>query len=433
MNRDLVAGVKKFIFHKAVKNAGWLVMGKIMQMIISLFVSLLVARYLGPSNYGLINYAAAYTAFFTSICTLGINSILVKELVDAPESEGEILGTALGMKTISSILSAITIISIVFVVDAGEKETLLIAALTTIGMIFHVFETFNYWFQYRLESKVTAIATLIAYGVTSLYRVVLLITGKSVTWFAFASSIDYICLAAILYLAYRKRKGAKLTFSITYGKQLLGKSYHFILSGLMIAVYGQVDKLMLRQMINDAEIGYYSTAAGLCNMWCFVLSAIIASAYPSIMNANRTDQELFRKRNKQLYAIVFYISVSVSLIFTIAGPFIIWILYGEAYLPAAGPLRILTWCTAFSYLGVARDAWVMCNDCQKYLKYLYFVAAIMNVILNALLIPKLGAEGAATASLLAQILTIMVPVFIKDMRENVRWIIEAIMLKGVFK
>lgn len=418
--------------NKTVKNAGWLIGGRIAQMLINLVVGLLTARYLGPSNFGLINYAAAYTGFFAAFCSLGINSVLVKELVDNPGEEGKIIGTSLGMKAVSSFLSAVAIICIVSVVDAGEPVTVLVSALCSIGMIFQIFETINYWFQSRLQSKVTAIATFVAYVVTALYKVVLLILGKDVAWFAFATSIDYICIGILLLWAYKKNGGGKLAFSWEYGKSVLKKSCHFILPSLMVAIYAQTDKIMLKQMISEEEIGFYSTAVSISTIWCFVLSAIIDSVYPSIMKANKTDEALFIKRNKQLYAIIFYVSLFVSLVFTLLAEPIVYILYGKEYLPAVAPLRIITWYTAFSYLGVAKNAWVVCKDRQKYLVYVYAAAALSNVVLNLIFIPGLGASGAAMASLTAQIMTtLVVPFFIKGLRENSKMMVEAILLKGI--
>ena len=187
--------IKSILHNRVAQNAGWIIGGKIIQMAINLIVGLITARYLGPSNYGLINYAGAYTAFFSSICTLGINSVIVKEFVDNPDREGTIIGSAVALRAISSLFSALTIIGISFVVDAGESVTQLVVALSAIGVIFQIFETFNYWFQSKLQSKTTAVVTLAAYIITSAYKVVLLITKKPVTYFAFATSLDYICLA----------------------------------------------------------------------------------------------------------------------------------------------------------------------------------------------------------------------------------------------
>ena len=118
----------KFLKSRVVKNASWIISGRIVQMICSFVVSLLTARYLGPGNYGLINYALAYTTFFYSICTLGINSILVKVFVDEPDKEGETLGTAIILQAVSSLLSSLMIIGIVWVVDAGDSLTVTVTA-----------------------------------------------------------------------------------------------------------------------------------------------------------------------------------------------------------------------------------------------------------------------------------------------------------------
>ena len=424
--------LSKLLKNRTAQNASWLIFGRIAQMIISFFVGILTARFLGPSNYGLIGYAGAYTAFFMAFCTLGINSILVKEFVLKPDNEGEIIGTTLILRVISSFLSSILIIIIVSVVDVGEKTTLYVVALCSIGTVFHVFEVFNYWFQAKLQSNVTAAASLLAYTVTAIYKVILIVTGKSVYWFAFATSIDYICIAIVLLIAYFRFGGKKLRFSFLCAKDLLKQSYHFILSSLMVSIYGQTDKLMLKQMISETEVGYYSTATAICSMWCFVLTAIIDSFYPSIIEASEKDEELFKKRNKQLYAMIFYISVFVSVIFFIFSPLIIKILYGNEFLPAVNPLRIVTWYTAFSYLGVARNAWIVCEKRQKYLKYLYALAAVANIILNLIFIPLFGASGAAIASLISEALvSVILPFSIKDLRENSSLMIQAIFLKGL--
>lgn len=426
--------ILNFIKNKTVKNAGWLVGEKIIQMLISLVVSLLTARYLGPSNYGLINYAASFTAFFASFCTLGINSLMVKEFVDKPEQEGMVLGTTLVLRGISSLLSAVTIIAIVSIVDRDEPTTILVVALCSLGMVFRVFNAFNYWFQRHLKSKFTAVATFVAYVITAAYRVVLMITGKSVVWFALATSVDYICVAVLLIIFYKKCAGQGMGFSWQYGKELLGRSKHFILSGLMVAIYAQTDKLMLKQMLGLSETGFYSTATAVNSMWCFVLSALIDSMYPSVMEAHKAgDEALFAKKNRQMYAVVFYVSMAVAVLFNIFADLIIYILYGEAYMPAAMPLRIVSWYTAFSYLGVAREAWVVSKNQQKHLIKIYVSAAVGNVLLNFLLIPIWGVNGAALASLISQILTgIVLPFFIKDLRENAKLMLDGILLKDVF-
>lgn len=432
MNELLKKIVSRFKNNKEAKNASWLIGGKIAQMALSFFISILTARYLGPGNYGTISYANAYVAFFTSLCTLGINSVIIKDFVEKPEEQGKAIGTALIMRSISSFLSAIMIMCIVNVVDHDEPTVIMVTALCSISLLFQVFDTFNYWFQSRYESKITSIATFIAYAATALYRVVLLVLHKDVEWFAFATSVDYIVLGIFLFFSYKKYNGPKLSFSLEKAKSLIGRSYHYILSGMMVAIYGQTDKLMLKQMLDASSVGYYSLAATLNLMWVFVLQAIIDSMYPTIMRMHEQDKEEFDKKNRQLYAIVIYVSIVVAICFVVFAPFIIKILYGDAYMPAVETLRIITWYTIFSYLGVARNAWIVCENKQKYLKYMYLSATFINIALNYIMIPIWGASGAAFASLTTEVCTsIVLPYFIKDMRPNVKLMADALLLRNV--
>lgn len=424
--------IRKLLKSKVTRNASWLIGGRIYQMLLAFFVGLVTARYLGPGNYGLINYALTYTTFFASFCTLGINSIIVKDFVDHPDEEGLALGSALVLRAISSGLSFIMMLGISFVADRGEKTTHIVVALCGIGMLFQVFDTINYWFQSRLESKFSAAATVISYTVVSLYKIWLLLTEKSVEWFAISTSLDYFVVACFLLLVYKKHHGPHFGFSKKKSRELLHSSYHFILASLMVSIYGSTDKFMLKQMLNETMVGYYSTAVSLCNTWVFVLSAIIDSLYPCILQSFEKDKQIFERRNRQLYTIVFYVSVGVSILISILARPIIFILYGEAYLPTVMPLRIITWYTAFSYLGVARNAWIVSYNCQNYLKYIYIGAAATNVLLNSFFIPLWGASGAALASLMTQVSTIMIfPLFIKELRPNVRLMMDAIRFKNV--
>lgn len=321
---------------------------------------------------------------------------------------------------------------IVSIVDHDEPTIIAVTVLSSIALVFQIADTLNYWFQSRYQSKVSSIATLISYIITSSYRIFLLVAHKDIRWFALASSIDYICVAIVLFMAYVKNGEFGLSISRKKINDLLSKSYNYILASMMVAIYGQTDKLMLKQMLDEASVGYYSLASTINNMWVFILTAIIDSIYPTIIMYSKNDKDAFEKKNRQLYAIVIYVSICVAAGFMIFGKLIIKLLYGDAYLPALMPLKIVCWYTIFSYLGTARNAWIVSTNNQKYLKYICGGAAVANVLLNWIFIPIWGASGAALASLLTQIATIVViPCFIKDMRPNVKLMLEAVLLKNM--
>ena len=417
-----------------IRNAGWLMGGKIMHMVLSFLISILTARYLGPGNYGLINYAAAYVTFFTAFCTLGINSVIVKNFIDHPDEEGETIGTTLILRLISSIFSICAILGIVSIVDANQPVTLTVVALYCISLVFQIFDTFNYWFLSKLRSKYYAIATMISYAVATAYRCILLVNDKSVEWFAVVNSIDYCIVAILLYTFYKRECGPKLSFSWRKTGELLSVSRSYILSSLMVAVYGATDKLMLKHMLDENAVGFYSLAVSISTMWVFVLSSIIDSLKPTIMRYHNEDTFLYEKTNRALYAIVFYVSLAASVCISIIAPWFIEIAYGKEYLRSVETLRLVIWYVAFAYLGVARNIWVVCERKQKYLKYLYGASAVMNVVLNYLMIPRWGIEGAAFATVATQMSTIFIfPLFIREFRPNVKLLVEAVKLKGLMR
>lgn len=418
--------------NRVVKNAGWLIAGRLTNKVLAFIVSILTARYLGPGNYGLIGYVAAYMTFFTALCSLGINSVIIKDFVDHPEQEGEAIGTTLVLRLVSSFLSALMIVGIVAVVDKGEPTTVLVAALSSIGLLFQIFDTMKRWFQARLQSKFTAIATVIGYLIVSGYKLLLLITNRSVGWFALATAVEYMVEAAMLLIAYKKNGGPRFSFSFAKARQLLTASSGYIMSDLMISIYISTDKLMLKQFLDEASVGYYTMAVSVSNMWTFLLEAVKDSIYPTVIRAYDKGEDVFNRRNRQLYALVLYSALAVSALICLLAKPIVSVMYGQAYLPAVLPLQIVVWYTAFSYLGSARSAWIVCHNKQKYLKYLYIGGVIINVVLNSALIPVWGVSGAALASLVTQICTTAVlPALLPPLRPNAKLMLEALMLKDI--
>lgn len=411
----------------ALGNALWLIFGRLAQAGISLLVGILTARYLGPSDYGLIHYAAGITGFFGAFCTLGLPSILVRELVDRKQQEGTLLGTALTMRCLSSLCAVMMMLFL----KRGQMEAMgWILGWSCTAMALRTFDSFHLVFQARQRCRITAVVLLISHSAAMAYRAALLILGKSAAWFAFGAVLEGLCAAVLLVCAYRREGGQLLGFSREMARRLWDKSRHFILPGLMVAVYAQTDKVMLTNMLGQEATGCYSAAVSLCNGWCFVLSAIIEAMTPEIVGAYRRCGAEFRQKNRQLYALIFWLSAGMAVAFFCLGGPLVGFIYGDAYLPAVAPLKILGWYTAFSYLGVARNPWVVCREVQKRLVWVYAAAAGANVVLNCLLIPRWGSSGAAAASLAAQVLSaVVVPAFIPALGENSRLMLEGILLK----
>lgn len=405
--------------NRVINNASWIIACKAVQAVLTLVVTILTARLLEPDGYGIINYAASVTAFFVPIMQLGLNSTLVRELVAKPEREGEVVGTAVTMSFVSALLSVIGIFAFASVANRGERETIIVCVIYGTMLVFQCFELLQYWFQAKLMSKYHAISVLFAFAVISVYKIFLLVSGKGVIWFAVAQSADYLIVALILLVIYLKKSSSRLSFSFLTARELFSRSKYYIASSIMITLFLQTDRVMLKLMLGDAACGYYSAAATCAGMTSFVFGAIIDSLRPIIFENKENSEEGYKKTVIALYSIIIYLSLAQSLIISVFSGFIIKILYGSAYVGAAAPLAILVWYTTFSYLGSVRNIWMLAEEKQKYLWIINFSGAFLNVALNFALIPVLEISGAAIASLATQLFTnVIIGFIIKPIREN---------------
>ena len=411
---------KNWFHSRFAKNTSWLIVGQIYQMVLTLLVGVFSARYLGPSNFGLINYVVSFVTLFNAFCTLGTENILVNELVNNPEQEGAICGTAIRMRLVSSAVCAGMVVLLVFLLNPGERLTVCIAAVYSITLLFKCFDSLNLWFQAKLLSQYTAIVSAVAFTIVSAYKVFLLVTQKSVLWFAATNVIESALIALLLAVCYYRCNGAQpLRYDGRMVKGLFAKSHHFILSGMMVAIYGQMDKIMLKSMMDETAVGLYTAGSSISVMWVFVLSAVVSSARPLILENFHTDKKRYEDLLIKLYSAVSYISFFVAAGISLFAPLLVWILYGKAYLAAKSVLRILAWSTAFSYMGVIRGIWLVPHGKQKYEKYIAAAGAGCNLLLNYLLIPAYGANGAAAATLITQVFTNFIVGFVmRDIRHN---------------
>lgn len=416
-----------------VANTGWLVFDKIFHMVLSLVVTSMTARYLGTEGYGIINYGLSFINIFTIVCKLGIDSIIVNELVKNKNKTGEIVGTTLVLRLLSSLCSLVLTFIFVSILKPGQIIVMIITMIQSISLLFVALDTVDFYFQSILKSKYTAIARSISYPLVCLLRIVFILIKADVTWFAWATVLDSLTIGIILIYFYVKKEKVWFSFSMSRAKYLLKNSHPFIWANLLVTIYTQMDRIMVGSLVGDAETGIYSAAMTIANLWIFVPNALIDSARPIIMELKAKARESeYRLRYAQLYAGVMWISVAAGIFFTIFSKLVIVIIYGQDYMEAVPVLMILIWSRLFSLIGTARNIWMICEDSAEYVKWFVGFGAALNVGLNFVLIPVIGAEGAAIATLITEIASsfLIVGAF-KKTRPLFKFIIEAFLLKNI--
>lgn len=410
--------------NRIVKNSSWLIGCKLLQQVLGLVISMMSARYLGPSNYGLINYASSIITFVTPFTTMGLSNILVQELVAEENDEGCVLGTSLLSCTVTALLGILTTLAFVMLFNADQTETQIVVGLYSVILLTQAWEIMQYWFQAKLQSQYYAVVCLIAYVIVSAYKIYLLATGKSVYWFAVSYALDYFIIDILLFICYRRLGGGRLTFSFAKLRNMFSRSRYYIISSLMVTFCVQTDKVMLSAMIDEVTTGYYSAASVCAGLMTFVFNAIMDSFRPVVLQNKQRDQNKFEESVEKLYSIVIYLSLAQCVVITVLARPIVGLTYGAEYSPAIPILRICSWYTAFSCLGVVRNIWVLAENKQQYLWIINLTGAIVNVVLNALLIPKFEGIGAAVASLISQFsMNVLMGFLLKPIRHNNRLMI----------
>lgn len=388
---------------RVTKNFLWIIIGKVLQSILGLIINRLTAEYLGASNYGVINYALTLFAFVTPIAQLGLSVVIIQDVVENSNEEGEILGSAIYSSLLSSGICYICALVFVAIVNSGETDVFLCCLAYGVTLFAQALHLIIYWYQAKLLSKYLSILSIIAYLVTTLYKVVLLINHSAVWLFALSYSIDYGVIAIIGLIFFKSKSGRPLKISKQKCICLLNKSKYFIIPNIMLTIFGQTDKLMLKWLMGNEEIGLYTAAYNCAGVLSFVFVAIIDSFRPAILESNKTNFTLFAENIKSLFSVLIYFSLVVCVIFTLFSDFIILLLYGTEYIYASNVLKVTVWHTIFTYIGPARDTWILAKEKQSILWKINLTGAIINIILNIIFIYLWGIIGAAWASVISQI------------------------------
>ncbi|MBR2740728.1 MAG: flippase [Oscillospiraceae bacterium] len=413
-------------YKKEIANASWIIVCRVVQFLLNLLVSLLTARYLGPSNYGVTYYASSVSAFFAPIALMGLNDTFVRELADYPDQEGELLGTSLTVNAVSSLISMVFFNIFVTILNRGDHTTVIYCAIYSVFLLFLNCDITGKWFQAKLLSKHTSIVSLIAFVISAAYRVFLLATDKSIYWFAVTPVIDYAIISVFMFLLFR-RMGPPLSFSLSRVPVLLDRSRYYVFTSILTASFTTIDKIFIKKIAGSGPNGLYSAAFSIATATSFVCAAVIDSFRPSLVSLANTDRESYTQRVKTLFSVVIWITIIQNTVFTLFGGTIVDVMLGEQYTDAVPVFRLLTWETTFSYLGSAKNVWILANDKHKYLWKINIIGAAMGLIMNYLFIKAFNIMGAALASVLTQFVTnFLVNYIFSDIRPVNRLILESL-------
>ncbi|MBF0300822.1 MAG: flippase [Oligoflexia bacterium] len=388
---------------KIIFNTTWLLIEKFFRIGLGFFVTALVARYLGPKDFGLLSYAISLMALFESFINLGLNSVLKKYLLYWPDKKGKLLGTTLFLRFISA-LSIVTMLLLLlphyYKYTPGLRAIIYILSLS---LIFKVFDLVDLWYESQVKSKYSTIVKSVAIISISAFKLVLIYLQAPLYYFAWAVTIEAIlCTLGYIYLLKRQKEPLDAwKFDIEIFKKLYAECWPLILSSIAVMIYMKIDQIMLKHLADERAVGIYSVAVKLSEPWGFVAVNIIASIFPTIVLAKQKSLKDYYNKLQKLFSFMTCFALIISIPITIFAHQIIGLIFSEKYVESVPILQIHIWSNLFVFWAVAQDPWDIVEKHTKFVCFKSVFAAILNVGLNFYLIPRYQGIGAAWATLIS--------------------------------
>jgi len=388
---------------KIVENIGWLFFDKILRMGAGLFVGVWVARYLGPDQFGLLNYATAFTGLFGVIAGLGLQSIVVRDIVRDPDGAGETLGTTAMLQFFGGLLAYGLILGTFFWLRPDDELGKTLIAILGSVMLFKASEVAVYWFESQVLSKNIVWVQNGCFFIFATIKVLLILSKAPLIAFAWAMMAEALAVALLIVfvLGVRGKSLRRLRATMARSKELLSDSWPLLLSSVSIMIYMKIDQIMLGEMVGNEAVGFYTAATKISEVWYFIPTMIVSSVFPAILEAKTRSETQYYQRLQQLYDLMVYLSVVIALPMTFLSTPIVKLLFGEAYALSGTVLAIHIWASIFVFLGVASSKWFVAENRQVWSLQRTALGAVVNVGLNLLLIPKSGVIGAAIATIVS--------------------------------
>ncbi len=385
-------------------NTGWIIGEKILALGSGFAVTVLMARYLGPRDFGLVAYAMSMVALFGVSGHLGLHGLVVREIVKRPEVRAETLGTTALLKLFGVLAGYLALLLFAAAFEGVESVQFALIAIAGFALLFTPVDVIDYWFNAFLKARYVSVTRLLSQLVYASAAVLLILWGAGVVLFTIPYLLQMLSAAVFLLLLFRLKAEIRLSdwrFDRRHAGDLLRQGWMIYLASFFAVIYLKIDQVMLRWLAEPAEVGIYAVAARLSEVWYFVPTAIVASIFPKLIELRESNPELFQHRLQQVFDGLAVLGMLIALSVMILAPWLIPLFFGVDYAASAGILVIHTWASVFIFMRAALSKWILIENALYFSLLTQGLGALSNVVLNYILIPVYGGEGAAFATLVS--------------------------------
>lgn len=399
-------------------NTTWILIEKSARIVSGLLVGILVARFLGPEQFGILGYALNLAAVFAIVATAGMDGVLTRELVLRKEDTNILMGSALAIR-IAGALLAIVVATTYSAMRDSNFQTLIVFVVST-SMLFQSFTIIDLYFSANVQGKFNAVNQVVTLTLSSIIKIILIWYQASLIYFSSMLLVESIISTVIQLYFFNKSSFRMRIADARYQEclHLLKASFPFVLSGFIMLVYLKMDFVLIKRFLSLAELGNYNAAVRISEASYFISAAISGAVLPGLLN-NIDNKELSKERFTQLMSLLLWIGIVIIIGAFLLGDMVIAFLYKEKYNLAPGVFKIHILSVIPAYLGTLWSAWILAQNKQKLFIYFYIVVFIIAVSLQLYLIPRYGINGAAWAVVGTQYASLLL--FLSIYRANYMW------------
>ena len=423
-------------FQKYLKNTSWLFIERVVRLGVVLAVGIYLARYLGPAEFGKLSYATGFVGLFFAFASMGLDEIVVRDLVRHPEKRDEILGTAWMLKFFGTIILFALVALTGFL--KGMQETMFwLVVIIGAAEVLKVFSMTDFYFQAQVKAKRSMQVQMAQVLIGAAAKVVLILLNAKLIWFASVYAFEGV-VTSIGYLIAYKKEGLRIRAWNTNWKlmgTLLRESWPLIIYGIALMVQAKIDQVMIGDMLAvrkgetyaNQQVGQYSVALRMIEALGFLPVIIQKSLAPAVTSAKERDQKLYEERLLNQYRLMFLVFLITAVPLALIAEPMITLLYGVEFALAGSLLAIFAIRLLFTNMGMAKASFIANESLFKYSLVTAVLGAVVNIVTNYLFIPTLEAKGAVLATVVSFTVSIfLVDLFYKETRPNFKW-----MFKGM--
>lgn len=389
---------------KILRNLLWSVVGKIITLLGSLFVGILIARYLGPEQYGLMNYVISYVFLFQVFSTFGLDSIEIREEARADVPFTQTIGSAFVIRLVLSLIVITAAIVTAFVHEADSQSVVLVAVYSS-SILSNCFIVIRNYFLAIVQNEYVVKSEIMRTLVGICIKLFLLWMHAPLLWFVAAAAFDFVLLAGGYITAYRRKVGhiRKWTFERRCTMYLLREGFPLLLTSAAVIIYQRIDQVMIGNMIDKASVGYFSTAAKFVEVLIFVPMMLAQTITPILVGIRKDDEKRYKEKAQLFMNVSVWVSFLLAALLSICSYWVVLYTFGRDYLPAVAVLQLLAFKAPSVALSTCAGHMLVVEGLQRWAVIRDSFGCLICIGLNYLLLPRYGIMAAALVAILSNL------------------------------